>query len=236
MSATWFPFVIGGATVGWQQLVRRVVVGPDGTPLVRREVLTAFATGGVRTVSAFFAELPEGEPLAWRRFGTLAEGDGAWVEDVAFVRDGDELCHPDGARTPLPAACYPGQLLLELALGLFRAGRAELLATPLHDGTGAPEPPACLCLAPALSGPQTATHVIEELPAAAALEGADRTSRDRELRADGPVSLARRAVLLAPDGRVERQVWGPDAWSGAATSRGLARAVGPADAPALATS
>ncbi len=212
-SERWFGFVLGGRQVGWQQLVRRELAAAGEVPLQRREVLTVFRAGDELVVSAFFAELPEGEPLAWRRFGTLTRDGDRWVEAAAFERRPDGLLLPGGELAPLPEVCYPGQLLLELAAGLLRTSRRELTATPLNDGDGTVEAPALLRLSPSLIGPPSVTHRVDELS-----EGGGEP---------------RRSVLLAPDGRPERQVWGPGTWSGPPTTRALATAVGPTDVPSL---
>jgi len=121
---------------------------------------------------------------------------------VAFERRGSELLHPDGRTSPLPEVSYPGQLFLELAISMLRRGPADLTATPIGDADGSLEEPVHLRIGHALEGPLNATHQVEE-------------------RAGG------RAVLLAPDQRPERQVWGPVAWSGPATTRALAKSAGP---------
>ncbi len=212
MGARWFGFHADGEHVGWQQLVRRSVEGPAGS-LVRREGLTVFRAGEHLQVSGFFVESPEGDPLAWHRFGTLRHVRERYVEDAVHVRHGDQLQLAGGGELALPALAYPGQLLLELAHSMLRAGRAELFATPLNDSDGSLEPPVHLRLRSAASGPPGVTHQLDELPV------------------DG--GLARRSVLLAPDGRPERQVWGPGAWCGPPMPRALARAAGPDGIPAL---
>ena len=221
MTSAWFGFFTGGERVGWQQLRRRPVIetghanpaGPAAAALQRREVLTVFRAGDALEVSAFFAEAPEGEPLAWRRFGTLvAEGD-TYVEGAVFTRHGDELLLPGGSTAALPPVCYPGQLLLELAMVRLRTGSTELVATPLSDGDGSLQPAARLRLAPSLLGPPGVTHRFDETPT------------------DG--SSGQRSILLAPDGRPVRQVWGPGAWSGPALTRQQALAQGPDGGPTL---
>lgn len=220
VDTSWFRFYVDGAHVGWQQLTRRVVAGAPGPggsseppdQLLRREVLTVFHAGDSVHTSAFFAEAPEGDPLAWRRFGTLTPSDAGYVEGQVFRREGDQLSMPDGSSTALPPVCYPGQLLLELAMARLRSGQPSLEATPLHDGDGSLEAPTNLRVVPALIGPPGVTHRFDELPT----DG-------------GP---ARRSILLAPDGRPMRQVWGPGTWCGASLTREQAQANGPA-APGL---
>ncbi|MDF1800892.1 MAG: hypothetical protein P1V81_17105 [Planctomycetota bacterium] len=222
--SSWFGFFHDGVRVGWQQLVRRTVQGraPNAQPLRRREVLTAFRIGEAVQVSAFFAEAPEGEPLAWSRFGTLVpgaadranDGDAAsYVEGTSFERRGDELLLPGGDTRALPPVCYPGQLLLELAMERLRSGSPELVGTPLNDADGSLQPVTRLRLAPSLLGPPGVTHRFDEAPI------------------DG--SPGQRSILLAPDGRPVRQVWGPGTWSGPGLTREQAQASGPST-PSLA--